>query len=131
EVILFDFWDVNSELDMALSCIAVFIVTALYEGLKLVREIVVNKLKEPCCGNGTEEATTKKKAPPLGVHVWLVSHHSDSPPCPPIHSGLSPYAHLHDLQLLFVLAMVLGSGFGYFIFGWQRVSTLNDSDHCH
>lgn len=132
--LLFPSWVIKTPGEMVGSCIALIIVSILYEGLKVMREILKRK-----------EATLRS----------MKAHHA-SPSMPKVQvtvpvKMLCSWYHLvqtvlHMIQVAvgyilmlavmcynvwIFLAVIVGSGLGYFLFGWKKDSVLDTSDHCN
>jgi len=129
EVILFDFWNTKASIPLfLLSCLALFILAALYEGLKLVREKLIRR---ELLSRQSSNVLNNRSIP---ASSRLFSH------------GHIIQTSLHMLQitvsyllmLVFMtyntwlcLSVVLGAGLGYFIFGLQRLTSIDVNEHCH
>jgi len=194
EVILFDFWNTKASIPLfLLSCLALFILAALYEGLKLVREKlirrellsrqssnVLNNRSIPASSNchcnksknnqnGETNNLLNDNGIAINVHngeddVAILNGSNKHDCCSKNNnhddkivtiksysSRLFSHGHiiqtsLHMLQitvsyllmLVFMtyntwlcLSVVLGAGLGYFIFGLQRLTSIDVNEHCH
>jgi len=155
-VILFKEWDVDTAGEMFGSCVAVFIMAALYEGLKVAREYLlvkahskqrIDKYKNVAvASNGQNGDTSMTLEQPLDPHAADTRQ-----PTSAVSARMLSLAHLiqsllHILQvvlsymlmLIFMtyngwlcIAVALGAGFGYFLFGWKRQSVIDNNEHCH
>jgi len=199
EIILFDFWQTNSVPWFLLSCAVLFVMAALYEGLKLVREkLIRHELLKRQSSNLTDRTipissnchckhSKAKKPSPNGETNNLLgdngvainvnttgggddedailngSNNAKHDCCSKKNnedqivtvlsysSRLLSQGHvlqtlLHMLQitisyllmLVFMtyntwlcLSVVLGAGLGYFVFGLQRLTSIDVNEHCH
>jgi len=178
EQILFDFWETKTIPLFLLSCVALFVFAALYEGLKLLREILIKrdmKNRKDLIDQTTKPTITNCHCKPLneGTSIQLTpndhkccsSKTSDQTASLLIQangsqevvviksysSRLLSKGHLiqtllHMLQiavsymlmLVFMtynswlcLSVVLGAGLGYFVFGLQRLTSIDVNEHCH
>ncbi|XP_022696408.1 probable low affinity copper uptake protein 2 isoform X1 [Varroa jacobsoni] len=139
ETLLFDFWEVDSTIGMILSCIAIFIMAFLYEGLKTLRTHLIHR--EHRSRYTAVRAENEMAGPTSAAPEGNIA----------IRSGMLGLTHIQQtglymvqvllayfLMLLFMafnvwicLAIVWGAGLGYFVFGWYRVSvSYSVDDHC-
>jgi copper transporter 1 len=136
-VILFESWSTHSWQGMLGSCIAVFIMAALYEGLKVLREFLLRRSNVMVRYNTMPVPTNDD------VHV-TETHKS-------VGGKMLSWPHLlqtllHILQvtvsyflmLIFMtynvwlcIAVGLGAGAGYFAFSWRRAIVVDINEHCH
>jgi copper transporter 1 len=118
------------------SCIAIFVMAALYEGLKVGRETllrasVANKYAVSVPGEETEVMTGHREATTRSS-ILSCSH------------LLQTLLHIlqivisYFLMLIFMtynvwlcIAVALGAGLGYFAFGWKRALIVDINEHCH
>lgn len=129
EAILFDFWSTSTIAGFLFSCLALFVLAALYEGLKLGREkLIAYELKRtannPIALNGAQSNITSR----LFSRGHLIQTF--------LHMIQITVSYL--LMLVFMtynswlcLAVVLGAGAGYFIFGVYRMTSIDVNEHCH
>ncbi|XP_071948347.1 high affinity copper uptake protein 1-like [Antedon mediterranea] len=135
--ILFEEWEVSSVGGLVGSCIAVFFLAILYEGLKVMRETllrrsVVNvRYKTMQIAKGSETVLTETHG--SGETRWLSGAHF-----------LQTFLHIvqvtisYFLMLIFMtyngwlcISVALGAGFGYFLFGWKKAIVVDINEHCH
>ncbi|XP_043230583.1 high affinity copper uptake protein 1-like isoform X6 [Amphibalanus amphitrite] len=136
EFVLFDAWHVTTAGGMVASCIGLFILALLYEGLKYKREDLLRKnatrsqfdtIRVPTDG-GVAEVTTVSNAQRM-----LSKHHV-----------LQTFLHAvqvvvgYFLMLAFMtynvwlgIAITLGAAAGYFIFGSKKFVVVDVTEHCH
>lgn len=135
--VLFKAWNINSALGMVLSCLGIFVLAMLYEGLKVYRQVLLRdelksnyKQYESTSNNGTvvvENGNGRR-----GRVIWSRGH------------AIQSLLHLiqitisYALMLIFMtynaylaIAILLGSTLGYFMFGWKRAVIVDLNEHCH
>lgn len=140
--ILFEQWNTDSIGAMVGSCIGIFLLAIIYEGLKFFREklhrknyvaIDYSKVRgSQDSGNGATEVTQTKTAVTCKTSMTSASHYIQTA--------------LHALQLVIsyflmlivmtynvwlFLSVVLGCTVGYFLFGWQKGFLFDITEHCH
>jgi copper transporter 1 len=135
--ILFEGWTVHSWQGMLGSCLAVFIMAALYEGLKVGREhllrrsnvlIRYNTMPVPSSDSTLMTETHKTASTRMcsGPHfIQSILH---------VLQVILSYF----LMLIFMtynvwlcLSVASGAGFGYFLFSWKRAIVVDVNEHCH
>ncbi|XP_076823850.1 high affinity copper uptake protein 1-like [Clavelina lepadiformis] len=134
--ILFKELTVNSNGGMAGACIVVCLVAMFYEGLKVLREWLLQKaimdskyatVLENENGNSYIEQRKPNK------HAICTSSH-----------WIQTLLHLlqvtvsYALMLIFMtynaylaISIVVGAGLGYFLFGWKKSVIVDINEHCH
>jgi len=127
EQILFDFWETKTIPLFLLSCVALFVFAALYEGLKLLREILIKrdmKNRKDLIDQTTKPTITSRLLS-KGHLIQTLLH-------------MLQIAVSYMLMLVFMtynswlcLSVVLGAGLGYFVFGLQRLTSIDVNEHCH
>jgi len=155
ETILFSFWKIDSIGGLIGSMIGIFLMAMLYEGLKVLREYLLqrtlihepshphhhrldngNGLRTPLGGgndtpdgSSTNETSTKTFLRP---HPFSFSHTLQTV----LHMVQIFISYL--LMLIFMtynvwlsLAVILGAGVGYFVFGWRKRTIVDINEHCH
>lgn len=148
EVILFNGWRTATVGQMIGSCIALFFAAALYEGLKVFREDLLAKGRRDLgAQNPPETVATHDEPGENGVgsdQIMIQSGPSvKARICNKWHF-LQSFLHIvqvtvsYMLMLVFMtynvwlcLAVVLGAGTGYFLFGWKKQSNHDVNEHCH
>ncbi|CAG9789572.1 unnamed protein product [Diatraea saccharalis] len=136
--ILFNGWLTTTALQLFGSCVAIFVAGVLYEALKYYREALhvratsatgdstVNIAKNECGSNGNcTGPSVVKYSMWSGGHVVQTAMH--------VVQATASYV----LMLVFMtynvwlcLALVLGLGLGYFIFGWRKNTVIDANEHC-
>jgi len=192
EQILFDFWETNTIGAFLLSCLALFVAAALYEGLKLGREKLIayelklkgqlvtgdieskptfrncqckpgetakengitsndesaiNQTSDKCCAKNNYN----KEIVSPNTELLINRTDNSNVVVKSFSSRLLNRGHLcqtilhmvqisvsYLLMLVFMtynswlcLAVVLGAGAGYFLFGVQRLTSIDVNEHCH
>ncbi|KAA0189924.1 hypothetical protein HAZT_HAZT001144 [Hyalella azteca] len=109
EVILFDFWRISEVWELLLSMLGIFILAFLYEALKYCRDLFYRSMKMMSSAHAIQTC--------LHMVQFLVSY---------------------LLMLVFMtynawlcLAVLLGAGVGYFVFGWRKALVVELTEHCH
>lgn len=153
ETILFEQWKIDSLAGLLWSMLLIFIMAALYEGLKYYREYLFWKtynalqyrpvtVTEKNSGNGTvgnnnENATngggSGDDASRVVQPTMLSAMHL-----------FQTFLHILQVTLSFLLmlifmtyntwlcvAVVLGAALGYFLFGWKKSVIVDVTEHCH
>ncbi|RNA15540.1 high affinity copper uptake 1-like [Brachionus plicatilis] len=155
EVILFDFWKTTDSVSLFIvSCLILFVMAALYEGLKLLRE---GMLRAEMASRREANAPQNKA---ISENQNLIENNNQGaavrinqqdPEIKSYSSKLLSKGHIiqsfmHMLQitvsyllmLVFMtynswlcLSVVLGAGLGYFLFGLKRITAVDLNEHCH
>ncbi|EDO27532.1 predicted protein [Nematostella vectensis] len=141
-VILFEGWSVDTVGGMIGSCIAVFILAVLYEGLKVSREMLKRKygyvmsvdMDTKVYGSNQNQTVT----------VTETRGHIPRSKICNLHHFIQSLLHIvqvtlsYFLMLIFMtyngwlcIAVALGAGFGYFLFGWKLSKIVDINEHCH
>jgi len=137
--ILFDGWQTTGVGDLIGSCIGIFFLAILYEGLKYFREwlhrrrlvaIDINKISAPGMNGAQISRTTTSVS-------WTESILSCS-------HFIQTILHFIQLVISYFLmlivmtynvwcfiAVMLGCTVGYFLFGWQKGYMVDITEHCH
>lgn len=155
EVILFDFWRINSIGGLIGSMIGCFLMGVLYEGIKAYREYWMRGAFEEVSYNEVRDERRKRSDIPEEEGTSTSESPrdiiSDQGSIKIIQTKMFSLPHiiltvLHMLQMtlayflmLIVMtynswlcaAVILGSTLGYFCFGWRKTSIVDVSDHCH
>ncbi|OQR73878.1 high affinity copper uptake protein 1-like [Tropilaelaps mercedesae] len=139
ETLLFEFWKVNGPFDLLWSCVVIFAMAFVYEGVKTLRIYLAHRERRSRYTavrtlNGVATSTTGTPEEDIAVRSGLLNLSHLQQTC--IYMAQLTLAYL--LMLLFMcynvwvcLAIVLGAGSGYFVFGWYRSSTaFSVGDHC-
>lgn len=144
---------INSPGEMVGACVGVFLLAALYEGLKISREFLLRRSQVnvrynsmPLPGSdGTVLMETHKTVgcnlegaePPVGKRSYRQRMLS------PAHF-LQTLLHVvqvvvsYFLMLVFMtyngylcIAVATGAGMGYFLFSWRKAVVVDITEHCH
>lgn len=132
ECVIFDWWNIQTLGAFIGSAIAIFFIVVLYEALKFWREKLYAAKRVQF--RASETALTDNSPATVGV-VQLMFNRSHAfqtllhvvQMC--ISYALMLVAMTYNAWLL--LAIVLGAGCGYFLFGWVRQRSVDVEEHCH
>lgn len=154
ETILFEQWKIDSLSGLLWSMLLIFIMAALYEGLKYYREHLFWKTynalqyrpvtvteKNPGNGNVANNNGLAGNGGGSGDDASRVVHR------PTMLSAMhlfQTFLHILQVTLSFLLmlifmtyntwlciAVVLGAALGYFLFGWKKSVIVDVTEHCH
>jgi copper transporter 1 len=139
ETVLFECWKVSSVGGLLGSMIAIFIMAVLYELLRHYR------LRASCESHSSRQCG----AAATGEQGSLMEHMEELRPKEPrtkfsrVH-GFQTFLHIlqtvlgYFLMLIFMtynvwlcVALVVGIGVGYFLFGWKTTCVVDACENCH
>lgn len=144
EYVLFKEALVKNAGEMVGACVIIFILALFYEALKVFREHLLRKALTPTFERTLTVSSSKyaqsqdtmiidpQSARSNGQHIISTSHF--------VQTGLHILQVFisYLLMLAFMtyniwlcLAVVLGAGTGYFMFGWKRAVVVDVNEHCH
>ncbi|CAG0918319.1 unnamed protein product [Notodromas monacha] len=137
EVILFDNWRISSLGGLIWSMVIIFFLAVSYEGLKFIRDLIFKKsishqllVIRGDAGLGQHPETRLKESKGLWLKQVMTPMHLVQSILHMVQFVISYW-----LMLIFMtynvwlcLAVTIGAGVGYFLFGSQR--SLDVSDHC-
>ncbi|KFM66349.1 High affinity copper uptake protein 1, partial [Stegodyphus mimosarum] len=136
EYVLFKGWQITTVGGMIASVIGIFLMGMLYEGLKYFREYLFKQYVSNI--QFSTVAITGESGRVTQVHK-VERHRMLSWP-----HAIQTSLHIvqivvsYFLMLIFMtynvwlcLAVVLGAGVGYFVFGWKKASVVDITEHCH
>ncbi|XP_066295064.1 high affinity copper uptake protein 1-like [Branchiostoma lanceolatum] len=148
-VVLFLEWTINTVPALIGSCVGVFAIAMLYEGLKVWREMLIVRAQDSkkAASNSYSMAslTNGKSTSTLDVEIVpkATEPRTRDQICSCMHA-LQSLLHIvqvlisYGLMLVFMtfnvwlcLSVALGAGAGYFAFGWRRPITVDRNEHCH
>ncbi|XP_019619322.1 PREDICTED: high affinity copper uptake protein 1-like isoform X4 [Branchiostoma belcheri] len=147
-IVLFYEWRIDSVAALIGSCIGVFAIAMLYEGLKVWREMLTVRADDSrkAASHNMKQLTNRKDANTLGVDFMpgeTLPTKTRHQICNCMHA-LQSLLHIvqvlisYGLMLVFMtfnvwlcLSVALGAGAGYFAFGWRRPITVDRNEHCH
>ncbi|XP_052788347.1 high affinity copper uptake protein 1-like isoform X2 [Mya arenaria] len=156
EYILFEGIRTTTSGGMIGACFAIFALGVLYEGLKVLRETLlqramVNKYAVGHSNSSQDTMVVSNKNVGLDTQTsqdhCLENDHQEPPLC--IHMmSCSHFLQtlLHMVQVFFsyclmlvfmtynvwlCLSVILGAGVGYFLFGWRKAIVVDINEHCH
>lgn len=136
-VVLFKEWDIQTVGAMVGSCIGIFLLAILYEGLKYFREYLSRKYYAPVSyvktNEGGSEASSQVRTPmSFKTSVTSASHY--------IQTALHLLQMIISYFLMLIvmtynvwlfMAVILGCTVGYFFFGWRKGFLVDITEHCH
>ncbi|KAK7790727.1 hypothetical protein R5R35_007965 [Gryllus longicercus] len=146
EIVLFNTWKVTSVGSLIGSMIGIFIMAALYEGLKYYREYLFwrtyNALQYRSVSMPPEKGVVSEDN--RIVHMVGEVIHKQPPTMFSLMHGFQTFLHVvqivlsYFLMLIFMtyniwlcLAVVVGAATGYFLFGWKKSVIVDVTEHCH
>ncbi|CAH0553665.1 unnamed protein product [Brassicogethes aeneus] len=145
ETVLFSKWHFETVGGLVGSMIGIFFMAALYEGLKYYREYLFWKQYNALQYRAVsipEKGTTPEDN--QVVHVVGEVIHKQPPTMLSIMHFFQTFLHMvqmvlsYFLMLIFMtynvwlcIAVVLGAGVGYFLFGWKKSVIVDVTEHCH
>jgi len=140
--VLFKEWELKEVWQLALACVVIGIVAALYEGLKVLREHLLIKLAPQTVqitSNGYGGGADGSKDDIVSATGSNVSVRM----CSGIHF-LQTFLHMIQVTVSYLLmlvvmtynvwlciSVVLGAGLGYLLFGWKKAVIVDSNEHCH
>ncbi|CAG0904689.1 unnamed protein product [Darwinula stevensoni] len=133
--ILFEKWAINNAGGLIGSMIAIFLMAVIYEGLKYYRDYLFRRASNAIVGSvsSTDSKGIIVQPASSAETRMLGQHHLLQTLLHVIQITLSYF-----LMLIFMtynawlcIAVVLGAGVGYFIFGWRKSIVVDITEHCH
>ena len=137
--ILFKQWTTRTTGELVASCFALFVMGVLYEGLKVIRQILAHRAEKTYAdmymnaseGRGLTSESVVTIIPPRR-RMKSLSHIVQTL----LHMVQVLLGYL--LMLAFMtynvwvgVAVVVGSGVGFFLFGWKSTNTATSGEHCN
>lgn len=135
ETILFEDWKISSVGGLIGSMIGIFIMAALYEGLKYYREYLFWKTYSDLQYRAVSMPPAEKMADErqMGRPTMMSLPHVFQTGMHIVQIVLSYF-----LMLIFMtynvwlcIAVVAGAATGYFLFGWKKTVIMDVTEHCH
>lgn len=135
--LLFSGLVINSAGEMVLACLGVFLLAALYEGLKIGREVLLRRSQVNVRYNsmplpGSDGTIVMETHKTVGQRMLSPAHF------------LQTLLHVLQVVLSYMLMLVfmtyngwlciavaLGAGAGYFLFSWKKAIVVDITEHCH
>lgn len=137
ETILFKNWAVSSVAGMVGSVVGVFFMAALYEALKYFREHLF-RLHFSSMSYSSVSVMGQDGRTLTEVHQIVRNRIVSWPHLLQTFLHMIQMVISYFLMLIFMtynvwlcLGVILGAGFGYFIFGWKKATVVDVTDHCH
>lgn len=125
EKILFNGWNTNELWKFVLSVIGIFLIAILYEGFRLFREILrLNQIKKEANSSNPEEKTFKEAAFTKQHGIQTLLHFIQ------LTVGYCLMLVAMTFNGWLFLAIVLGSGLGYFSLDWIRQKHIENQTCC-
>ncbi|CAF1403758.1 unnamed protein product [Adineta steineri] len=125
EQILFDQWDTKTLGAFIGSWFVVFFIAVLYEALKALRDYLSKGDGCDVCSQTQDRQQPKARLLRLPHIIQTFLHILQMT----ISYGLMLIAMTYNTYLFF--AVILGAGFGHFLFAWRRSSVIDYNEHCH
>jgi len=137
EVILFTCWTTSGLWSMIGSCVIIFLLAFCYEALKFYREILYRRSCRTVQYNTVTVPVqngriVKETQGSVEVKIFSGTHMAQTV----LHVVQVVVSYF--LMLIFMtynvwlcLAVVLGAGAGYFVFGWKKALVVDTTEQCH
>ncbi|XP_044756129.1 high affinity copper uptake protein 1-like isoform X3 [Coccinella septempunctata] len=135
ETVLFEQWKFSTVGGLVGSMIGILIMAALYEGLKYYREYLFWKTYNALQYRAVsipEKGVVNEENQIVQPTMWSKMH------------SFQTFLHMiqmvlsYFLMLIFMtyniwlcIAVVIGAGIGYFLFGWKKSVIVDVTEHCH
>ncbi|XP_071965133.1 high affinity copper uptake protein 1-like [Antedon mediterranea] len=120
------------------ACVVIFVIAALYEGLKVFREILIHRYSKQRGYEATDLEKSGSMTPlaqlddEYGSTMWSAWNLLQSL----LHIVQVTVSYMLMLLVMTFdvwigLSVVLGAGFGHFLFAWKRKTTTDVNEHCN
>lgn len=136
-IILFKEWSTSTTEGLIASVIGIFIMAMLYEGIKFFREYLFKKYFTSLEYSSVSVLGDDGK-PVTEVHKVARNRMLSWPHILQTCLHIIQMVLSYFLMLIFMtynvwlcLAVVAGSGMGYFLFGWRKATVVDITEHCH
>ncbi|XP_065169676.1 high affinity copper uptake protein 1-like [Atheta coriaria] len=118
ETVLFESWTFDTDGGLIGSAIGIFFLAMFYEAFKFGRDIFAQKMQK--CTKDSKQTMFNM---PHGVQTLMHA----------IQFILSYFLMFifMTFNVWLCLAVILGGGVGYFLFGWKKTSVGDLTEHCH
>uniref|UniRef100_A0A672IDN2 Copper transport protein n=1 Tax=Salarias fasciatus TaxID=181472 RepID=A0A672IDN2_SALFA len=135
--LLFSGLVINSAGEMVAACIGVFLLAALYEGLKIGREVLLRRSQVNVRYNsmplpGADGTVLMETHKTVGQRMLSPAHFMQTL----LH--IVQVVVSYFLMLVFMtyngylcIAVAAGAGMGYFLFSWRKAVVVDITEHCH
>lgn len=137
--ILFKQWKTHDAKELIASCFALFVLAIIYEGLKVYRQILLARTDlanddvytNTNCGNITSQTAVitigpqRKRLCSLAHLIQTILHTLQ------VFIGYLLMLAFMTYNCWICIALLLGSGMGYFLFGWRTPNLSSSGDHCN
>jgi len=134
ETILFSWWKISTIWELALSMLGICIMSFLYEALKYGRDYMFRKTIHSSSYTSTSKnnITISDGQQPVRMAMLSIGH------CVQTLLHMVQFLVSYFLMLIFMtynvwlcIAVLIGSGLGYFTFGWRKSVVVDITEHCH
>ncbi|KAI4902534.1 hypothetical protein NFI96_013153, partial [Prochilodus magdalenae] len=128
---------INTPGEMVGACIGVFLLAALYEGLKIGREVLLRR-------NQVNVRYNSMPVPGADGTVLMETHKTVGQRMLSLPHAIQTILHIiqvvvsYFLMLVFMtyngylcIAVAAGAGVGYFLFSWRKAVVVDITEHCH
>jgi len=131
--VLFQWWSISTVWELLLSMLGLFILAFLYEGLKFYRDYLFRtSLASGPQYTSKTDLTIADGPQPVRMSMFSSAHVVQTL----LH--MLQFTISYALMLVFMtynlwlcFAVLLGSGLGYFFFGWRKSVVIDLTEHCH
>jgi len=140
ERILWDEWKTHTDVQFGLSCLALIVVSFLYEGLRYIRERYYQKVSKDEALKAMKQQNGQACCTGALPHVEksILSQMFNKPHFIQTVLHVIQITVSYLLMLIFMtfnywlcLSVLIGCALGYFCFGWIKQSSVDSNDHCH
>ncbi|XP_064650119.1 high affinity copper uptake protein 1-like [Lineus longissimus] len=142
ETVLFQQWKITNVGELIGSCLGIFFFAILYEGLKVLREHLLRKYNVHMRYNSypvpNSNSTSSHDAMIMETHKVAQAKLCSWPHFLQTLLHIVQVVMSYFLMLIFMtyniwlcLAVALGAGGGYFVFGWKKAIVVDVNEHCH
>lgn len=135
--ILFKQWHVTTAAGLIGSAIGIFILAMVYEGLKFLREYLYKK-NASSIQYATVAVTSQSGSPVTEFQKVTRNRMLSVPHLIQTLLHIVQFVISYFLMLIFMtynvwicIAVVLGAGAGFFLFGWKKATVVDVTEHCH
>jgi len=131
--VLFKWWSISTVWELLVSMLGLCVLAFLYEALKFYRDHLFQKAASRLQYSSSKTDLTIEEGPmPYRMSLFSADHLLQTV----LHMLQFTVSYL--LMLVFMtynvwlcLAVLVGSGLGYFVFGWRKSAAVDLTEHCH
>jgi len=143
DYVLFNNWKPNSAGEMVWTCFVIFLLAVLYEGLKYYREYLMKSWKVTTYYVSDTPNGIRTNGTAIGIpgRENKTEIYRKMFSCPHFfQTGLHVLQFFISYLLMlvfmtynvyFCVAVLIGAGVGYFLFGWYKSTAVDITEHCH